>query len=186
MRRPGLDTRLMPEMVRARSGVYFMVISRVFPGFPGSSFTWYPTMYPSSTRMAASDSLSFEPGILTVSKWAVLAFRMRVSMSAIGSVIVIVGRLLSPTGLRHTGNFAGVDHHPQADPAQAELAVHRLGSAAPTASGVPAHLELGRALLLFDQSLLGHGVTGSPVGTGSRRRPAVLGPLRRCVRWWRW
>src|ERR1700694_3335513 len=136
--------------------------------------------------MAAKDSLSFEPGILTVSKWAVLAFRMRGSMSAIGSVIVIVGRLLSPTGLRHAGDLTGVDHHSQADPAQAELAVHRLGSATPTASGVPAHFELGCALLLFNQCLLRHGVTGSPVGTGSRMRPAEPGPLRRYVRWWRW
>src|ERR1700674_820587 len=136
--------------------------------------------------MAANDSLSFEPGMETVSKWAVLAFRMRVSMSAIGSVIVIVRCLLSPTGLRHAGDLTGMDHHPQADPAQAELAVHRLGSATPTATGVPAHLELGGALLLFNQCLLGHGFTGSPVGTGSRTRPAVPGPRRRYVRWWRW
>src|SRR5271167_4152932 len=60
--------------------------------------------------MAASDSLSLEPGIDTVSKWAVLAFRMRVSMSAIGSVIVIVRRPLSPTGLRHAGDLLVVDH----------------------------------------------------------------------------
>src|SRR5664279_1554437 len=136
--------------------------------------------------MAASDSLSLEPGIDTVSKWAVFAFRMRVSMSAIGSVIVIVRSLLSPTGLRHAGDFPGVDHHPQADPAQAELAVHRLRPATPAAPGVPAHLELGRALLLLDQSLLRHVVTGSPCGTGSRRRRAVPVPLRRYVRWWRW
>src|ERR1019366_3522804 len=129
--------------------------------------------------MAASDSLSLEPGIDTVSKWAVLAFRMRVSMSAIGSVIVIRRRLLSPTGLRHAGDLAGVHHHPQADPAQAELAIHRLGSTTAPTTGVPAHLELGGALLLFDQCLLGHGVTGSPVGTGSRTRPGVPGPCRR-------
>src|SRR5271165_2978365 len=118
MRRPGFDTRLIPEIVRARSGAYFMVISRVLPGLPGVSFTWKPPMYPSSTRMAANDSLSFDPGIDTVSKWAVLAFRMRVSMSAIGSVIVMVCRLPSPAGLRHAGDLTGVDHHPQADPAQ--------------------------------------------------------------------
>src|SRR5665213_3412849 len=136
--------------------------------------------------MAASDSLSLEPGIFTVSKWAVLAFRMRVSMSAIGSVIVILRRLLSPTGLRHAGDLTGMNHHSQTDPAQAELAVHRLGPATPAAPGVSAHLELGGALLLFNQCLLRHGVTGSPVGTGSRTRPAVPGPRRRYVRWWRW
>src|SRR5664279_2652776 len=137
-------------------------------------------------RRPPRSTLSSSSAASDVYKRQVLAFRIRVSMSAMGSVIVIVGRLLSPTGLRHAGDLTGVDHHSQADPAQAELAVHRLGSAAPTASGVPAHLELGRALLLLDQSLLRHGVTGSPVGTGSRMRPAGPGPLRRYVRWWRW
>src|ERR1700683_1008703 len=77
-------------------------------------------------------------------------------MSAMGSVIVIVGRLLSPTGLGHAGDLAGMDHHSQTDSAQAELAVHRLGPATPAASCVTAHLELGSALLLLDQSLLRH------------------------------
>src|SRR3981189_1510220 len=108
--------------------------------------------------MAARDSFSLEPGIFTVSKWAMLAFRMRVSMSAMGSVIVI-GRLLpSPAGLGHAGNLAGMHHHPQTDPAQAELAVDGLRAATPTAAGVPAYLELRCALLLLDQSLLRHGL----------------------------
>src|SRR5664279_5401180 len=121
-------------------------------------------------RRPPRSTLSSSSAASDVYKRQVLAFRIRVSMSAMGSVIVIVGRLLSPTGLRHAGDLTGMDHHSQADPAQAELAVHRLGC----------------ALLLFDQSLLRHGVTGSPVGTGSRMRPAGPGPLRRYVRWWRW
>src|ERR1035437_3346424 len=119
--------------------------------------------------MAARDSFNLEPGIFTVSKWAVLAFRMRVSMSAMGSVMVI-GRLLpSPAGLGHAGDLAGVHHHTQADAAQAELAVDGLRPPAPPAPGVPAYLELRCALLLLDQSLLRHGVTGSPVEEGSDR-----------------
>src|ERR1700722_17772275 len=186
MRRPGLDTRLIPEMVRARSGAYFMMISRVRPGLSGLSLTSKPEMYPSSTRMAARDSFNLDPGIFTVSKWAVLAFRMRVSMSAMGSVMVI-GRLLpSPAGLGHAGNLAGVHHHPQTDAAQAELAVDGLRATTPPAAGVPAYLELRCALLLLDQSLLRHGVTGSPVGTGNRKQRGVPGPRRRYVLWWRW
>ena len=38
---------------------------------------------------------------------AMFALRIRVSMSAIGSVMVIV-RLLSPAGLRDAGDLAGV------------------------------------------------------------------------------
>src|SRR5271165_928719 len=136
--------------------------------------------------MAARDSFSFEPGMRTVSKCAVLALRIRVSMSAIGSVIVIVGRLPSPARLRHAGDLAGMDHHPQADAAQPELPVDGLGPAAAATARVAAHLELGGVPLLFDQCLLRHGVIGSPVGTGSRTRPVGRGLPRRYVRWWRW
>jgi hypothetical protein len=38
----------------------------------------------------------------------------------------------------------------EAEPAEAELAVHRTRATATAAPGVPAHLELRRALLLFD------------------------------------
>ena len=47
-------------------------------------------MKPSRSRIAASDSFSLEPGIFTESNWALLALRSRVSMSAMGSVIVMV------------------------------------------------------------------------------------------------
>src|SRR3974390_758796 len=101
-------------------------------------------MYPSHSRMAASDSFSFEPGIDTVSNWAELAFLMRVSMSAIGSVIVMAAPL--PTRLRHAGNLAGVHHRPQADTAQSELAVDRARAATLPAPGVAPHFELGNTL----------------------------------------
>src|SRR5277367_6308692 len=99
-------------------------------------------MKPSRSRMDASASFSFDPGIFTVSNWAELAFRIRVSMSAMGSVMVMGGLL--PTRLGHPGDLPGMHHHPQADTAQPELAVDRLGTAAPLAPGVRPDLELRR------------------------------------------
>src|SRR5215470_5035858 len=105
--------------------------------------------------MRASASLSFDEGITTSSWNAMLAFRSRVSMSAMGSVIMRAPTS-SPRRLGHTRHLAGVDHQSEADPAQAEAAVHRARTAAAPAPRVGAHLELRRALLLLDESLLGH------------------------------
>src|SRR3954453_11666636 len=105
--------------------------------------------------MAAKASLSLDDGMRTLSWLAVAPLRRRVSMSAIGSVIVI-GVLLSPAGLRHAGNLAGVHHLPKADTAQVELAVHGARSPAAGAAGIGPHLELRLALLLRDERCLGH------------------------------
>src|SRR5580658_1494808 len=155
MRSPGLETRLMPAIVRVRSAAYFMVISRVGAGRSAFASTAKPAMKPSRSKMAASASFSFELGIFTVSNWAELALRIRVSMSAMGSVIVM-GSPRSPTRLRHAGDLPGVHHRAQADPAQPELAEHGLGPAASLAPGIPPHLELRDLLLLLDQCLLCH------------------------------
>src|SRR5215207_2134878 len=48
-----------------------------------------------------------------------------------------------PAGLGDAGELAAVGHLPQADPAQAELAVDGLGPAATLAAGVRTHRELG-------------------------------------------
>src|ERR1035437_5062949 len=106
-------------------------------------------MKPSRSRIAASAVLSLDPGIFTVSNCAELAFLMRVSMSAMGSVIVMAALL--PARLRHAGDLTGVDHRPQTDAAEAELAIDGLGSPAPLAPGVGPHLELRRPLLLLDE-----------------------------------
>jgi hypothetical protein len=66
-------------------------------------------MKPSFFNTRARFSFNFELGILTLSNIAALALRIRVSMSAIGSVIVITGLL--PTGFRDAGNLTGVNHH---------------------------------------------------------------------------
>src|SRR3954468_23970263 len=101
-------------------------------------------------------------GMVAVSWYAWLAFRSRVSMSAIGSVMVIagsasfscgfprgtydvcLGRVL-PGGLGDAGQLAAVGHVAQPDPAQAELAVDGLGPPALLAAGVRANGELGLA-----------------------------------------
>src|SRR5947199_6969296 len=95
-------------------------------------------------------------------------------MSAIGSVMVI-GRsnpsrrgsldgaygedqpeLRSPGSLGYAGKLATVAHVPDTDPAQAELAVDRLGPSAPLAPRVRADRELRLRRRLDDQRLLGH------------------------------
>src|SRR6185369_14222258 len=112
-----------------------------------------------------------------------LALRRRVKKSAIGSVMVMTagspssrrfplcpmllegptatcfeccGLVRLPAGLLDAGQFAGMRHLAQADAAQPELAVDRVRATAPIATRVAAHLELGLALGLVDQSLLCH------------------------------
>src|SRR3954453_11983244 len=87
---------------------------------------------------------------------ATLALRMRVSMSAMGSVMVMSSSLPSPAGLGHARQLAGVGELAQAHAAETELAVDGAGPATATAAGVAPHLELRRALLLLDERLLGH------------------------------
>src|SRR5580698_7866414 len=162
MRSPGRDTRLRPAMVRVRSDAYLSWISSTLPGPVPDSATSNPAMYPSRCKMTARDSLSLELGILTLSCMAVLALRMRVSMSATGSVIVMSAFPPSPAGLGDTGDLSRMHHDAQADTTEAELAQHRTRPAAAPAPGVGPHLELGRPLLLLVQCLLGHRARRSP------------------------
>src|SRR5580693_6781891 len=115
--------------------------------------------------------LIFENGIPTVSWYAELALRRRVSMSAIGSVIDMAAwpssprfpnkqgptaRRVLPAGLRDAGQFAAVRHCAEADAAQAELAVHGARTAAAGAPRVRPHFELRLAVRLNDQRCLSH------------------------------
>src|SRR3546814_12480620 len=86
---------------------------------------------------------------------AMFALRMRVSMSEIGSVMVMVG-LPSPARLGDAGDLPGVHHPAEADPAAAELAVHGVRTTAPLAPRVVAHIEIRCALLLLSKCILGH------------------------------
>src|SRR5215467_4882844 len=96
-------------------------------------------MYPSSLRMRAISTFSFELGISALSCSALLALRMRVSMSATGSVSILSPL---PRALRHAGDHALVGELAQADPAEPELPIHGTRAPAPVAAGVVAHLEL--------------------------------------------
>src|SRR5215211_3235420 len=109
-------------------------------------------MYPSSWRMRAISSFWREVGISALSCNALLALRMRVSMSAIGSVSMV----LLPARLGHARDLTVVRELTQADPAEAELPVHSARPAAAPAARVLPHLEARRALLLVDERLLSH------------------------------
>src|SRR5438105_11408610 len=103
--------------------------------------------------MRAISTFSFELGISARSCSALLALRMRVSMSATGSVSMFS---LLPRALRHAGDHALVGELPEADPAETELAEHGTRAPAAVAAGVVAHLELRGAGGLHPQRLLGH------------------------------
>src|SRR5215217_2642673 len=107
-------------------------------------------MYPSSWRMRAISTFCREVGISAVSCSALLALRMRVSMSAIGSVCMV----LLPARLRHARDLPVVRELAQADPAEAELAIDGAGAAAAPAARVLPHLESRLALLLVHEGLL--------------------------------
>src|SRR5580698_4220774 len=111
-------------------------------------------MKPSFWSTLARLSFNFEEGILTLSNIAEFALRMRVSMSAIGSVIVM--SVLLPTCLRDAGDLTGVDHHAQADSTQAELAVHRPWASTALTARVGPSRELRGLLLLDSKSFFRH------------------------------
>src|SRR3954454_7590864 len=136
-------------------------------------------------------ALIFEKGMVTLSWYAWLALRRRVSMSAIGSVIVMgirqpfspgfpgnpgptAKRYFSrlPGSLRHARELTAVSHLPDAHPAEAELAVDRVRPAATLAAGVRAHSELRLRGSLQDQRLLSHAqfsLNGKPRSLSSAR-----------------
>src|SRR5262245_5434003 len=109
---------------------------------------------------------------------------MRVSMSAIGSVSTF-GSSLLPARLRHARDRALVGELPQADPAEAELAVHRAGAAAAPAARVLAHLEALLAGLLDTKRGLGHSLAVPSLGRerqaeAAQQRPRLVVRLGRC------
>src|SRR5437867_6598739 len=78
--------------------------------------------YPSPLRIEAIASFMCECGISTRGCRERTAFRMRVSMSAIGSVMASSFPLGLPAGLRDAGNHPLQRQVPEADPAHLELA----------------------------------------------------------------
>src|SRR6185503_10059129 len=94
-----------------------------------------------SVSIRASSALSLERGMSTRRWPAVQAFRMRVSMSATGSVMLMRGSL-SPAGFAHAGDVPLERELAEADPAQSELPEHRSNPAAALAAADPASGEL--------------------------------------------
>src|SRR5579884_2040885 len=90
-------------------------------------------MNPSALRIRAISCFTRDAGISTTSCRAISALRMRVSISAIESVITPTAALPSPARLDQAGDLAAVSELPEADAAQAELPEHRPGPAAPPA-----------------------------------------------------
>src|SRR3954447_16842620 len=113
--------------------------------------------------MRAISRLRPDDGMSTVSWAAVIALRIRVRKSAMGSVMDM--RL--PAALRHARDEAVVGQRAQADPADAELAVDGAGPAAAAAPGVLTGLELRGARLAHALGRLGH--VRPPAGRRCRR-----------------
>src|SRR4051794_30707299 len=133
-------------------------------------------------------------GMETLSWYAELALRTRVSMSAMGSVMVMIRGLRAfpavvpvkaydeevvglPAGLGDAGQLARVRHLAEADPAEAERAEHRTGTTAPVAARVAADLELRLAVRLLDERLLRHlycSLKGKPSARSSARPSSSL------------
>src|SRR5581483_9845342 len=118
--------------------------------------------------MRAISFFSRELGISVVSCIALLALRIRVSMSATGSVSICS----SPARLRHARDDALVGEVAQADPAEAELLVHGARPTAAVAAAVLARRELLRARGLDHERLLGHALLVPPVLGERQAQPA--------------
>src|SRR5215467_5111163 len=169
-RRPGLETRTRPEMIFSLLGPYLRY-TRSVPCFLSSMRRKF-LMNPSSLRISVIRTLSLEDGMSTFSCSARLALRMRVSRSAIGSLIDMVVRPL-PAGLDHARHLALEGELPEAEPAELELSEVAARPAAQLAAAVDARLELGRLLqpLRFhDERGLRHALRLPPEGDAEVRQ----------------
>src|SRR6185503_6368612 len=108
-----------------------------------------------SVRIRASSALSLERGMSTRRWPAVQAFRMRVSISATGSVMLMLSSL-SPAGLAHAGDVPLQRELAETDPAQSELPEHRSHPPAALTTADSPRGELGSALGALDPTRLCH------------------------------
>src|SRR5690348_7712521 len=102
-------------------------------------------MKPSRESTSAMRSFTFDAGIMTLAFRAVMALRMRVSISAIGSVIL----LSLPARLHDARDIAPQRKLTEAQAAQPELAHERPRTAAQRTTATLAHLELALTLDLL-------------------------------------
>src|SRR5688572_24898246 len=157
MRQPGRLTRCRSVMTRSMPWPYFRK-TRSTPCLP-SSVSRKLAMYPSSLRMRAISIFSLEDGTSTLGSFARTPFRIRVIMSATGSVMFIGNtsrRSRLPTGLDHSRDVPRERLQPEADAAELELPQVTTGAAADAAARVFADGELRLARRLGDQRELGH------------------------------
>src|SRR5699024_8732186 len=103
---PGVATRRTAAMERSQVGPYLSAMVSVLPTVASS--TSHPEMKPSAWRISAMFDFSLEYGMDTTSWYAELALRTRVSMSAIGSVIVM-GSACPLSSRFHLGHEATFD-----------------------------------------------------------------------------
>src|ERR1039457_2283341 len=93
--------------------------------FAPSSATLKLVMYPSSFKMRAISAFSLEAGTSTLGWRAWIALRTRVSMSAMGSLVIILLLHFLPASLGHTRNLAIEGELAEAEAANSELAQER-------------------------------------------------------------
>src|SRR5260221_273327 len=96
-------------------------------------------------------TFSCEAGISTEGRSIATALRMRVSISAIGSVII-----KSPARLLHARNQSIQRHISETQPAQFELAINGAGTAAQLAAPLAPATELRFPVRLLDLRLARH------------------------------
>src|SRR5438067_4287842 len=124
--------------------------------------------------MRAISTFSFEVGISARSCSALLALRMRVSMSATGSVSM---SFLLPRAFRHAWDHALVGELAQTDPAEPELLEHGARPPTTVAAGVVPHLVLRRPGGFHSQRLLRHYLSLPAAANGS---PSPVRSARAC------
>src|SRR5688572_9262896 len=107
--------------------------------------------------MRAISTFSLDEGMSTLGSLARTPLRIRVIMSATGSVMFIASSpALLPARLDHAGNLPGQRQLAEADAAHLELPQIAARPPAAAAAVVLAHGELGRLLGLGNQGRLGH------------------------------
>src|SRR3990172_8853218 len=123
-----------------------------------SSRTAKSSMYPSSFSTRAMAAFKFEAGICTSIWPTTCALRMRVSMSAIGSLMLI--RFSLPTGLDHAGHFAPERELAQLAAREAEFAEYAARPAGERAAVAQAHGRGVARQLLQSQARFVAGLVG--------------------------
>src|SRR5687768_6576988 len=145
----------MPSIALCRSRPYLStMVSLPWPPAPTSSALRTSAMKPSLLRISATAALRRLAGISVRSCRASDAFRIRLSMSEIGSVI-----MASPAGLDHARELPAQREHTETDPAQLEVAVVRARATADLAAASVPGGELLRAIQLRKLFCTGHVAT---------------------------